>query len=239
MALATDVHLAEEMAKFRSSIRHSNNDNDDDDDDDDKCRLRCTLATHRRHVRAWIISSPHNSRPWPDAAVTADCVVSKRCASSVHETVCAGKVLQFVLQNCTARSDKISWELGGWHLDLGGREEVTADWRTLPDMEVHVLFSWPNSYHVRDIKRTEMVVACGAERGEGKCIKGFVGSAWKESDNLEDLSVDGSVIIVFCCVRRFVSEIVIVENYKEAICFRRDTACVYSISNRMYTRGSQ
>jgi len=43
--VATDVHVAEELATFRSSIRHDddNADNDDDDDDDDICRLPCAV----------------------------------------------------------------------------------------------------------------------------------------------------------------------------------------------------
>jgi len=73
---------------------------------------------------------------------------------------------------------------------------------------------------MRDINGTWMDGACGAGRGEGKCVEGFVGSARKESDNLEELPVDGSVISVQCCVRRIDSGTVMGENYKKTIFFK-------------------
>jgi hypothetical protein len=41
----------------------------------------------------------------------------------------------------------------------------------------------------------------------------------KERDNLEDLSVDGSLSIVFCCVMRIANVTVMDANDKEAIFF--------------------
>ena len=135
----------------------------------------CTLVVHgQRLVRAWIVSRPHNSRPWRDADVTADCVVSKRCASNGARDGFSWGDAEVVLRGQT----EYHWKLEGDILGLGG-EEVTGDWRKLRDGELHDLFSWPNSYHVRDVRGTEMDAACGAERGEEKWVRGFVGSAWR------------------------------------------------------------
>jgi hypothetical protein len=45
-----------------------------------------------------------------------------------------------------------------------------------------------------EVKETEMCGACGTYRGEDKCIQNF-GGELKERDQLEDLGVDGRLLI--------------------------------------------
>ena len=81
------------------------------------------------------------------------------------------------------------------------------EWRKLPDWELYVLLTSPTSYHVRDVLGAvkDLGVQCGEGRRE--MYKLFCWVSPKGKDNLEDLSVDGRVIIVFCCVRRIVNVI--------------------------------
>jgi hypothetical protein len=74
------------------------------------------------------------------------------------------------------------------------RDEVTGEWRILRNEELNDMYSSPKS--VRMIKSRRMRWAGHVARmGKKRCTQGFGRETWREEDHLEDLGVDGRIIL--------------------------------------------
>jgi hypothetical protein len=74
------------------------------------------------------------------------------------------------------------------------RDEVTGEWRKLHNEEIFHLYSSPNI--VRVIKSRRMGWGTRSMHGrQVRCIQGFGGGDLMERDHLEDLGVDGWIIL--------------------------------------------
>ena len=74
------------------------------------------------------------------------------------------------------------------------RDEVTGEWRRLPNEELHDLYPSPNIVRViksRRVRWAGHVARMGEERG---CIGSWWGN-WRERDHWGDLDVDGWIIL--------------------------------------------
>jgi hypothetical protein len=73
------------------------------------------------------------------------------------------------------------------------RVEVTGDWRRLHSEELYDLHCSPNV--IRVIKSRKMDRACDTYGGEERCLQGFGGENPTGRGHLEDLGVDGRLIL--------------------------------------------
>jgi len=74
------------------------------------------------------------------------------------------------------------------------RDEITKEWRRLHKGDLHGVLT--KYYSGDQIKKNAMGKACGTYGRLVRCTQGFlVGGDLRESDHLEDLSVDGRIIL--------------------------------------------
>jgi hypothetical protein len=72
------------------------------------------------------------------------------------------------------------------------RDEVTGEWRRIHNKELYALYSSPNIIWV--IKKTEVGRACSTW-GRVEVHTGFQWGNLREGDHIEDLGIDGRVIL--------------------------------------------
>jgi hypothetical protein len=75
------------------------------------------------------------------------------------------------------------------------RDEVTGLWIKLHNEELTDLYYSPNIVWVIKSRTVRMGGACSTYRGQQRCIQGFGGGNIRERDHLEDLGVDGRIIL--------------------------------------------
>jgi hypothetical protein len=75
------------------------------------------------------------------------------------------------------------------------KDEVTGVWKKIHNEELHALYSSPNIIRVIKIKNKKMDRTCGTRGRQERCKQGFVGGCFWEKYQLEDLSVDGRIIL--------------------------------------------
>ena len=84
-----------------------------------------------------------------------------------------------------------------WHVKLNG-EELLAPCPT-PELEDHCDSSWfllPSKYFLgNQIKKNELGGACGTHGVEERFMQDFAGENWWEWNYLEDLCIDGRIIL--------------------------------------------
>jgi len=75
------------------------------------------------------------------------------------------------------------------------RDEVKGDWRRLHDEELNDMYYSTKYFSGDQINKNEMGEVCGTNGRQDRCNQVFGGETWGGRAHLEDLAIDGRVIL--------------------------------------------